>query len=163
MVGRGEIRDLDGYLDMLRQRNRYANQQNKASTGRHSARASSGTPDLQQQYQTYGYGRQLFDAAPKPVIDELAVRVGQELHKMNQGQDQAPWLNDLDHKISSGSKEGGDALKDAAQSLVNAAAQMVAHVAKIAATGGAVRPPVNANTGRTMAPSVGRPPGTGRQ
>lgn len=162
MVGRGEIRDLDGYLDMLRQRNRYANQQNKPSTGRHSARAEGG-PDIQQQYQTYGYGRQLFDAAPKPVIDELAVRVGQEIYKMNQGQEQAPWLNDLDQKISSGSKEGGDALKDAAQALVNAAAQMAAHVAKIAATGGAVRPPVNANTGRTMAPSVGRPPGTGRQ
>lgn len=161
MVGRGEIRDLDGYLDMLRQRNRYANQQNKPSTGRHSARAQGG-PDLQQQYQSYGYGRQLFDAQ-KVAVDELAVRVGQEIYKMNQGQDQAPWLNDLDQKISSGSKEGGDALKDAAQSLVNAAAQMVAHVAKIAATGGAVRPPVNANTGRTMPPSAGRPPGTGRQ
>lgn len=161
MVGRGEIRDLDGYLDMLRQRNRYANQQNKPSTGRHSARAVGG-PDLQQQYQTYGYGRQLFDAQ-KVAVDELAVRVGQEIYKMNQGQEQAPWLNDLDEKISSGSKEGGDALKDAAQALVNAAAQMAAHVAKIAATGGAVRPPVNANTGRTMPPSAGRPPGTGRQ
>ncbi|MFN3508781.1 MAG: phage tail tape measure protein [Allorhizobium sp.] len=161
MVGRGEIRDLDGYLDMLRQRNRYANQQNKPSTGRHSARTQGG-PDLQQQYQSYGYGRQLFDAAPKPVIDELAVRVGQEIYKMNQGQDQAPWLDDLDQKISSGSKEGGDALKDAAQSLVNAAAQMVAHVSRIAATGGGALA-VNANTGRTMPPSAGRPPGTGRQ
>ncbi|MFN3321488.1 MAG: phage tail tape measure protein [Allorhizobium sp.] len=169
MVGRGDLPDLESYIARIRQQTRYLEKRNAESTGRHSAQAVQG-PDLQQQYRTYGYGRQLFDAAPKPVLDELAVKVGQELYKMNQGQEQAPWLSDLDQKISSGSQEGGAALKDAAQSLVGAAGQMVGmigamvqKVSQVAATGGAVLPPVNANTGRSMPPSAGRPAGTGRQ
>jgi len=165
MVGRGEIRDLDAYLEMSRQRARYANQQNRPSTGRHSAR-SSGGPDIQQQYQTYGYARQLFDAQRGSLIgpESIGARLDMEASTLK-AQEQ---LDQGTQKMAAGAESIGQAVRDAGSDFLSAVREAATAIAS-AATAinrmhnlGNTSTGVNANTGRTMPPSVGRPPGTGR-
>lgn len=133
---------------------------------RPDATGPSAAASLQRQYQEYGRGRQIAESMTSQVGTDVLGPLERRLETAAKsvadgGKEGADAITGSADKIRSAGTDAGSAIASAADKLVSAAQTIASALAKSTSFARSSAAPVNANTGRSMAPAAPNAPAGG--